>query len=60
MTTFRDAVGRAKFGLPLATLKEWVASRDRSECWDWPFGVTPAGYGELLARGRSRVLGEDQ
>jgi len=33
-------------------LTEWVATRDRSECWEWPFSRQRQGYGHLRRGGR--------
>lgn len=30
-------------GLPLRTLMDWLATRDRAECWLWPFGASRYG-----------------
>lgn len=38
-------------GTSLAWLKEQVAFRDRSECWVWPFNLTPDGYGTTKYNG---------
>lgn len=37
---------RADRGEPLAKLQEWVATRDRSTCWIWPYRKRK-GYGVL-------------
>lgn len=47
---------QASKGVPLATLTEWVRSRDRSTgCWVWPFG-TDDRYGTLVINGRDEGM----
>lgn len=37
----------------LTWLKEQIATRDRDEgCWEWPFGKTGRGYGEIYFQGK--------
>lgn len=44
--------GRISAGVPLQTLRNWIATRDRSECWPWPYGQNGVGYGVVKFRGR--------
>lgn len=41
-------------GQQFATLLDWIASRDRSECWVWPYSLRK-GYGVLRRPGSSRM-----
>lgn len=44
--------GRVAMGVPLATLRKWVSTRDRSQCWPWPYGQNGVGYGVVKFEGR--------
>lgn len=43
-------------GLPLRTLKDWLANRDRGECWPWEFGRVSGGYGMVYDPTRRKRL----
>ena len=47
--------GRVTQGKPLATLKNWVRTRDRGACWRWPYGQNGLDYGVVKWRGRYTV-----
>lgn len=41
-----------------AHLREWVASRSRSECWVWPWACNPKNhYAQVTFEGRGRPAG---
>lgn len=44
--------GRVSPGVPLASLRAWVDSRDRGECWPWPWAQNGIGYGVVKFEGR--------